>query len=204
LANEALSKSVADYVRLLVAGGFEEPDEIVSIVVESFEDEDGADELPALVERLTDEAIQAHLEAQKSWPEVTDCDRLDNALDELTGAGIVCRQHFQDDGADAEGCIGAEMRAEAKYVKVRGYAFYATPETTKAVEHGTLRIDYGAVAKGKAALVAVGREIVETLRRHGLTTAWNGRGDTALQVRLDWKRRREPPDGDVIQPGNSW
>src|SRR5262249_6922587 len=151
-------------------------DEIVNVVIDSFEDEAEPDELRSLVERLTGEAIRAHLELQKSWPEVTDCDRLDDALDELTGAGIVCRQHFQDDGADGEASIGAEMRAEAKYVKVRGYAFYPTSETTKAVEHGTLRIDYGAAREGDKALVAVGREIVEALGQHGLTTEWNGCG----------------------------
>jgi len=34
------------------------------------------------------------LDAQREWPSVTDCDRLDRAFADLNGRGIVARQNF--------------------------------------------------------------------------------------------------------------
>ena len=63
-------------------------------------------------------------------------------------------------------------------------------DTESAADGHGLYLKYGSVESGEAALVQVGRTVVEALERHALSTSWNGRGDTAIHVQLDWKRRR--------------
>jgi hypothetical protein len=50
--------------------------------------------LGPIAQRLTREAVEAHLDAQERWPAVTDCDLLDRAFGELDRAGVVSRQNF--------------------------------------------------------------------------------------------------------------
>lgn len=190
-----------DFVRTEVAGGFRDAEEIAESAVEQYPDESEVGDLAA---RLVEEAIAAHLEEQATWPEVTDCDRLDAALDELTTAGIVCRQNFTCCGTCGHAEIGGEMNdEEGDGLTVRGYAFYHMQDTDRAVAGGGVYLKYGAVEDGDEPLVRIGAEIAATLRQHGLQVEWNGQGNTTIHVPLDWKRRRDT-DGSFLVPDNSW
>src|SRR5690348_12439836 len=87
-----------EYVRTLVAGGYDTRDEVVDAAVEwaaDGEDEPvDEDATAALAARLTDEEIAAHLAAQQGWPATTDYDRLAAAFAALDGSGIVARENF--------------------------------------------------------------------------------------------------------------
>jgi hypothetical protein len=200
VANETLSKEIAEQVSRAVAEGFDDPDDIIESAVEMFEEEADEEVVRPIAERLTTKAVRAHLKAQAAWPAVTDCDRLDAACTELNAAGIVTRQHFTCCSNCGHLEIGDEIKEEkANGLTVRGYAFYHMQDTESAAEGGGIYLKYGASRKGSAALVRIGQEIVAVLQRHGLKTDWNGEGTTAIQVDLDWKRRRAP-DGDAIVP----
>jgi hypothetical protein len=192
MASQPQSREINDFLTRVVAEGFSDPDEIIDSAVEMFSEDSDEDEgtLRDRVRRGARRAVQAHLRAQAGWPEVTDCDRLDAAFDELNAAGIVARQNFSCCSNCGHGEMGGEMRdEEAAGATVRGYTFYHMQDTESAV-YGGLYLKYGAARDGDAPVVAVGREIVATLNRHGLSTEWNGRGDTGILVHLDWKRRR--------------
>ncbi len=155
-----------------------------------------------IADRLTREAVEAHLRDQATWPEITDCDRLDDALDELTRHGIVCRQNFTCCGNCGVTEIGDEMEVERRAGRnVRGYAFYHMQDTESAAEGCGLYLHYGAVAQGETAALGVGREIIAALTAHGLATRWNGRSDTRLKVELDWKRRLPQDVKAASRPG---
>jgi hypothetical protein len=201
--SKELTDSIGENIRDQVAEGFDDPDDIIESVVEMFSDEADEDVLRPLAERLTAQAVQSHLQVQADWPESTDCDRLDLALDELTTSGIVCRQHFSCCRNCGLAEIGGEMDEEAENgVAVRGYAFFHVQCTESAVETGWLHLYYGAVEEDEDAVTAIGREIVEVLHSHDLVTDWNGQGDTAIGVQVDWKRRRMP-DGSADLPVRS-
>jgi hypothetical protein len=194
MAERELKEIIADmreYIRRHVAAGFDSPSLIPEATVEVFCDDADDEGLLPIAERLTREAVTSHLREQASWPDVTDCDRLDDAFTELNRGGIVCRQNFTCCGNCGVTEIGDEIRIErARGLAVRGYAFYHMQDTESAAEGYGLYLNYGSVEGGKAAALQVGRSIVEALERHGLAADWNGRVDTRIHVRLDWKRRR--------------
>jgi hypothetical protein len=186
-----LLAEVRAYIQRHVIAGFDPPSSIVESVVEAFSEEADEDTLWPLVERLTRETVEAHFRDQASWPELTDCDRLDDAFEELNRHGIVCRQNFTCCGTCGVAEIGGEIRAEEEHgLAVRGYAFYHMQDTESAAEGYGLYLNYGSVEGDRAATLQVGKEIVEALERHELTTEWNGRIETRIHVPLDWKRRR--------------
>lgn len=176
-----------------VAAGFESADQIAHAAAEMFCDDADLSVLRLLAQRLTHELVAAHLTAQADWPDVTDCDRLDDAMAELTRSGIVCRQSFACCGPCGVAEIGAEMMAERRAgIAVRGYAFYHMQDTEGAVDGAGLFLNYGAVRTGSVFITEIGREIVDALRKHGLQAHWNGQASTRVAVSLDWKRRFRP------------
>lgn len=184
-------EAFGQYIARQVAAGFDSPDEITSSAVEMFADDVAPAVLRPIAERLTTEHVNAHQAAQANWPAVTDCDRLDAAMAELTRSGIVCRQNFSCCGNCGAYEIGAEMQAERRAgIHVRGYAFYHVQDTETAVNGSGLLLNYGSVRSTKEALTAIGHEIVDALRRHGLATDWNKSPNTRIGVLVDWKRRR--------------
>jgi Domain of unknown function (DUF6891) len=82
------------HIRRKTAGGFDSPEDIESSAVEVFSDDHAPEVLRPIAERLTREAVEAHLAVQERWPAVTDCDLLDRAFEELERAGVVARQNF--------------------------------------------------------------------------------------------------------------
>jgi hypothetical protein len=179
------------YIARKVAAGFNSSSDIIRDAVEVHAEEAEPSVLQPLAARMAQEEVEAHLRAQATWPDVTDCERLDDAFAELNDRGIVCRQDFSCCGNCGVYEIGGEMHAQRVAGRtVRGYAFYHMQDTGGAVERGGLYLNYGSAEQGEDAAVKVGREIVAALERHGLKTTWNGRWDTRIGVELDWKRRR--------------
>jgi Domain of unknown function (DUF6891) len=82
------------YIQRKTAAGFDTAAEIENAAVEVFSDDQAPDVLRPIAERLTFEAVEAHLAAEARWPEVTDCDLLDRAFWEMERAGIVARHDF--------------------------------------------------------------------------------------------------------------
>ncbi|HSO37984.1 MAG TPA: hypothetical protein VLT33_35900 [Labilithrix sp.] len=180
------------YVRALLREGYRAAAECTEIATESLSDELGETTAAALVPRIVDEESRALASAMLEWPSITDCDRLDAAFEDLEVRGIVARQNFSCCSNCGEAEIGAEIdSAEAEGRAVRGYTFFHMQDVERAVAGGVLRLKYGPSPYDEAAVVGIGREIQETLIRHGLRSPWNGSADECVAVELDWKRR--PP-----------
>lgn len=182
---------VEDWVRREVAGGYRSAGEIVADLPDMFEGELDEARLRALAPAMVEAALAAHRRAELGWPAVTDCDRLDAAFAALEEAGIVARQNFSCCGTCGSTEIWDEVdEARAEGRAVRGYGFFHMQDAESAADGHGLYLAYGAVDEGEAAALAVGREIVATLERSGLSTDWDGRWDRRIGVSLDWKRRR--------------
>jgi hypothetical protein len=181
-----------DYIRTHVAAGFDPEKEIITSAIESLSDEHDADALRPHATRLTRELLAEHRRAQKSWPAVTDCDRLTAAFAALERKGIVARENFSDCQTCGTSEIGEQMEKRAKSGrKVLGYVFYHMQDTERATEGGGLYLSYGTYeSAGAEASVAIGREVIAVLHTQGLTTEWNGKLEQRIHVKLDWKRRR--------------
>ncbi len=190
VTEEALQE-LRGYIQRDVAAGFRPEDEIATSAVEILADDYDADALTPHAAKMTRELIATHKQEQASWPQTTDCDRLDSAFAALERAGIVCRQDFSCCGTCGAGEIQDEMDKVAKSgTRVRGYAFYHMQDTESAVEGGGLYLNYGAVQDGDAAAVGIGKEIAASLKQQGLQVDWDETWAKRIGVRLDWKRRR--------------
>jgi hypothetical protein len=77
-----------------VAEGFSTRDTLAEDFAELAAADYGRDDLDPVIDRLTDEAIEAHRRRQCEWTGPTDCDRLDAAFADLEEHGVVARQHF--------------------------------------------------------------------------------------------------------------
>lgn len=146
-----------------------------------------------LVKEVYSVALQKmaeHRETQRTWS-ITDCDRVDQAFAELNAAGIIARQDYTCCARCAEDAIRQEVQAWMNEgVPVRGTAFYSQLESWRAVDKGVLDIYFDSAAGGAGSTALIGREIADTLVRHGLVVMWDGRGKSAICVEIDWKRRR--------------
>jgi hypothetical protein len=187
-----LEEEIAGDMRRQIAGGYEDRDATIQCTIDIFEDEMERDEVALLAERLYPELIAEHAEAQKSWPETTDYDRLDAAFSALEGKGVIARQNFSCCGTCGSGEIWDEIEeARGAGKPAHGYAFFHMQDTESAVEGGGLYLNYGSEEEGEQGALKVAGEIVEELHSHGLKTDWDGTVGMRIGVPLDWNRRRE-------------
>lgn len=176
------------FVERRVAAGFDPDPRVAALAAERFRGalDDRAARLAAA--RAVARASARHAAEQSDWPVPTDCDRLDRAFSRLERARIVARQDF----ACCQPCGHGEIWREIVVApfEADGYAFYHRGDTDAAVDGLPLRIAFGAVEEGDAAILEVGRRVVEALRAEGLDAAWTGRLEDRVAVQLTWRRRR--------------
>lgn len=183
--NDLLS-NVRDQVRRDVRAGFYDRGSIVENAVSSFEDETDRPFLEIHARRYLDEELAAHQADQRLWPVPTDCDRLDSAFAALEANGVVSRQNFTCCG----NCGSCEIWDEIAAVQqaggpARGYAFYHSQDTDRAVDGEGLYLNYGACEEGEEAALAIAAAIVAELERHGLTASWDGSWSQRIAVPLN-------------------
>ena len=150
---EAFANEMRDHIRSLVQTGFEKPNTIVEESIEYFDDDipEGIDTatLRGFATEVTQQLVQEHIEAQKTWPAITDCDRLDLSFVELESRGIVCRQNFSCCGNCGSAEIWDEIDEAHQSKVIRGYVFYHMQDTESAVEGYGLYLNYGSVEEGE-------------------------------------------------------
>jgi len=184
--------SISDWVDRKVREGFETRDEIVQGITEIIEDEYEVSDAEARVNKETERRLKEHLLSQSSWPEVTDCDRIDKAFAALETKGIVARQNFTCCQTCGNAEIGDEIEEFARKSKPIGYTYYHMQDTESACEDGSLYLAYGSVGGTDEDAVRIGNTIRDTLTDHGLNVEWNGQLDKRICITgLDWKRRRK-------------
>lgn len=197
---EDLAAEIRTFVRALVARGdrtfADVLDETTEYFLESYDDQ--AELVEQISKREIERAFFEHIARQATWPDVTDCDRLDRAFEALNAGGIVARHDF----TCCQNCgfaeIGAEIEAALEAgVDVSGFTFYHQQDTDSATEGGGLYLSYGHVDGGDANAIAVGRVIESALNAAGLETVWDGTVGQRIHVRLTWQRRVSPAQAAV-------
>src|SRR5437763_809008 len=78
-----------DAIKTWVWSGFYSPAEVQEMIEDILEDD--ADE--ALLRAAVEPEFEKKAAAEKSWPAITDCDRLDRAFEELDARGVVALQN---------------------------------------------------------------------------------------------------------------
>jgi hypothetical protein len=188
-AGELIMSEVDEYIlsaiKVHVWGGFDTPDQVQDKISDLLEDD--ADE--KMLRASVDLEFKKKLEAEKSWPAVTDYDRLDAIFTTLKGKGILCLHnagYTMSDGHDDAN------EAIASYPKGRfyGYCFYHGQDLERAVSGGGLTIAYDHVNGDVPDKIKVALSIKTELEQAGFVLKWNGTTDQRIDIpEFDWKHR---------------
>lgn len=181
------------FVRQEIAGGYSPIEEIPLTTAEYFQGTCDTKAAQAAAERYLPSALRAHFAEQATWPEVTDCDRLDLAFADLEAAGIVARQNFSCCTTCGQTEILDEMEAaRVRGAAVRGYTFFHGQDVECAVQGGGVYLAYGTGDDDDDdGILRVGEEIRKALEGRSLPVEWDGTADRKIGVPLKWQRRRE-------------
>jgi hypothetical protein len=179
-----------DAVRRFVWSGFYDTDEIVEIIDESILEPGKIDQnwLRAEVQK----AFHRKAAEERTWPNVTDCDRLDQVFDSLEQQGIMALQnagYTQSDGIDDVTQFYHEAGGEQSAIV--GYCFYHGQDLERVMESGELGLTYGDILGDDQKGVEIGRRIKRVLEGAGFKVEWDGSIKTRLLVKgIKWQKRR--------------
>lgn len=202
---ERLRSTVAGELRLAKRG----PREIAEVCEDSIRDECPEDEREQLTRFAADEIARGAtlLEAERAtWPDSTDCDRLDRVEWALRARGILLWQA----SPCCDTCTGSELPDRIDVIDdrcpgfrdcVRGYAFFIDqnmPETLAENTQTSVYFAYGWFARDDSNVapdvyesnaLGIAREICGALRAEGFEPDWNGSLAKKIGISLNWQRR---------------
>lgn len=181
------TRYLLDTIHSHVWSGFYSPADVDEAIEDLLEGEDGADE--AVLRAAVGPEFARKRAAEATWPQTTDCDRLDAAFKALDAAGIIALQnagYTLSDGLDDV----AEVWHRRGRTGSSGYCFYHGQDLERAVAGHGVMLAFGSFGDNPDNKLQVGRSIQATMERHGLRVEWNGDAETRLNLpSLDWKRR---------------
>jgi hypothetical protein len=177
-------ESIARYVRY----GFYRPAEVERIVGE---DVLGGEAPRKRVRELVRAEVARHKAEQEAWPEVTDCDRLDQAFAALRAEGILAIHNAGMTASEGIEEMSEQYHAAGgKKSGIVGYCFYHRQDMEYVLKHHQLGLAYGDIGGDDRRGVEVGKRIRTALEAAGLRIAWTGSIRDKLEITgFRWQRR---------------
>lgn len=185
-----LEPDALEEIATLVRTGFYDKDRLREIVCEEMY---APGELNSDVVSAVIDSQLANIEAEKrTWPDVTDCDRLDAAYAAMNRRGIIAIQnagYTQSDGYDS---FREAYDSHPHKSSVIGYCFYHAQDVLHALHDKEMYVAFGPVNSSNEETegVVVGEIVREELERAGLEVEWDGTFASRLKLpNILWQRR---------------
>ena len=177
------------WVRSWVWSGEYDGEEVAILIEEQLGERDKVN--PDWLDKAIRREFAAKRKAEKTWPKVTDSDRLDRAFDALEGQSVIALHiagYTQSEGLYE---VEEEYReAGGKKSNYAGHCYYTEQDQEAAMDGGGLYIGFGHLSGDDAKGVEVGRMVRAALEREGLQVEWDGRIGCRLYVKdFHWQRR---------------
>lgn len=189
-----LSSEVLREINMLVRGGFEPEDRIVDILTEEMYQPGELD--TEEVESAITVAVKKHAREKRSWPDVTDCDRLDAVFLALAAQHVVALQYAGYTQSDGYEDVSEGYHRRPDKDKVVGYCFYHAQDLERAVNGDGLYLAFGPIdpKNEETEGPAVGALIVNELRGAGFEPMERNvqSADNCPQDRLEARVSRRP------------
>jgi hypothetical protein len=185
-----LSSEVQREINMLVCGGFEPQDRIVEILTEEMYEPGELD--AEEVEAAIGVAIKKLAREKRSWPDVTDCDRLDAVFLALEAKHVVALHYAGYTQSDGYEDVSEAYHHRPDKDKVVGYCFYHAQDLERAVKGDGLYLAFGPMdpKNEETEGPTVGTLIANELRSAGFEVQWDGTFNQRIFVpKIDWKRR---------------
>src|SRR5262245_25564551 len=179
-----------DAIRFRIWSGYYDQDEVFDIVYDEVYDADGDDE--EWLRQAIDQEFRRKREAERGWPAVTDCDRLDRVFESLRGQGILTRHRCGltiQDGLEVIDQLYNEAGGERS--GLIGYCFYHLQDMEAAMWADTgLWLAFGSFPPSHERAAQVGQLIRKEFERAGFTVEWDGTAESRMLLKgFRWQRR---------------
>lgn len=175
-------QTAEERARLLIQCGYESRGEVARSVSEFFDPAVRSVSV-AQADAVVAGLWQQRVAEQRSWPPVTDPDRLAAAFTELDADGITARMNF----ACCGNCGHTEIRGEAA-PGARGYVFFHPQSTEHAAQGHGLGLSFGVFTGSGVETPQVAAEVARVLRRQELNV--DDTRDGLLEITpIDWRKR---------------
>jgi hypothetical protein len=144
------------------------------------------------VSAAVDEELANYEAKKRTWPEVTDCDRLNAAFDAMNRRGIIALQNVGNTQSDGHEDFRAALKKHPRRSDVIGYCFYHSQDLERAIRGGGLFLAFGPVDPRDEEIRGreIGKLVREELERAGLKVEWDGTFAKRMRIpQLVWQRR---------------
>lgn len=179
---------IADQIRLRVWSGLASPQEVQDIITDILEED--ADE--EMLRELVPQECNKKAEAEKEWPDVTDCDRLAQVFEALESKGVIAIQNAGWDKSEAfHACLEA-YRAHGRRPEMFGICYYTSQDVDTAVDGGGLYLGFSSTRSEDESTDAprAGSTVKAELEKAGLNVEWDGDPASRIKVLMQWQLRR--------------
>jgi hypothetical protein len=176
---------ILNAIKTWVWSGFYSESDVQQMIGDSLDK--GADEAQLRASVAPEFASKAATEP--TWPETTDCDRLDQAFAELNERGIIALQNAGYTMSDGRYEVGLVLRTRGRK-GVNGYCFYHGQDLERAVTGGGLWLAFGDFDNDRDSKIEIGRSVRRILEQLGFSIDWSNDAETRIYIpEFDWKRR---------------
>jgi hypothetical protein len=185
-----LAAETREEIAALVRSGFYDAERLLEIFCEEMYEpgELERDEVAAVIDvesaRLAEE--------RRSWPALTDCDRLTRAFAALNARGVIALENAGNTQSDGYDDCGQAYDEHPDRASVLGYCFYHGQDLERAVRGQGLHLAFGPVDPAEEATKGpvVGAIVRAELERAGLEVEWDGTFAQRIFVPgIVWRRR---------------
>jgi len=178
--------NILNSIRFWVWSGLYSPAEVDALIDGILVDD--ADE--AMLREAVAPEFDAKVQEEATWPETTDCDRLDQAFDALNLHGILALHNAGYEMSDGLEDVTEALEALGRE-NFQGYCFYHGQDVEGAAVGEGLMIAFGDLDDDATKKFEVGRLVQTVLQEVGFKVEWDGDPEERLNVAtFDWKRRR--------------
>jgi hypothetical protein len=185
-----LKPEIREEMTTLVRAGFYNKKRLMEILCEEMY---APGELnPTDVSAAIDEELAKYEAEKKTWPAVTDCDRLDAAFAAMNRRGIIALQNAGYTQTDGYEDFRHALENHPRRSTVIGYCFYHGQDLERAIHGEGLFFAFGPVDPSDEEVKGptIGKVVREELEHAGLKVEWDGTFATRLSVPcLVWQRR---------------
>ncbi|WP_198422246.1 DUF6891 domain-containing protein [Gimesia chilikensis] len=196
-----LDQSVLGEIDWLVRAGFYDKADLMRIICDEiyYDSNLDADQVSAAI----DKRIKAWMQTQKTWPKVTDCDKLDQVFAKLNERGIIALQNAGNTQSDGYEIFEETLKEHPQPTSVIGYCFYHNQDLERVVDGDDLYLAFGPVKAEdeESRGPEIGKIIRQELEQAGLKVKWDGTFNERIRVTdMAWQKRNpacKPIDFDI-------
>ncbi|MCI0700346.1 MAG: hypothetical protein L0241_04630 [Planctomycetia bacterium] len=176
-------------IRYEVWSGEYDPGEVFIIIDEEVFDSDG--EHDDWLRTTIRKEFQKKRAAERTWPKVTDYDRLDQLFSALREQGILAVHdagYTQSEGW--EDAFEVYRDEGGKRSGITGLCFHTTQDMESAIDGDGLWLAYGHISGDGRKGVVIGRRLRASCEEFGFAVEWNGSVKTRILLKgFRWQRR---------------